>query len=500
MSKKISKKKSKNILGTFTLDNDQFVVGELKLKGAETLLKLHSDKLLQMPEHDVPLNGITYGGDFVTLVDCVSSGIGERHKGQITRYYADVFPHYVALGKQHLDPINPCIKEIHFSITDITTLFYDFDAFGTLINPNPIIDSVLQERRIMRPVESGDNPQICYYTGKDCIAEIPTKIGNISINHRPTYSLGGPRGVYISNKIFISIKPQAPVTFKSAIDNIYLLCNFLSTTAGRIQGIKDIQINLHSSNSESEFPNILNIYPSFLPKTRKSYSQSKPHPADIPLDPIHRPEEFSSVIQNWIDRHDDWFLSRSRYINCLSKGNSYGVDRLVAAANMFDILPLSAFPQPTPLDHDFLVTKETCISLLKQHPSSSDRDSALSALGRLGQLSLPKKVAHRVSIIDEKLGNQFSELQLVAKIAVKCRNFYVHGSSDGLDIKKMEEVVPFLTDALEFIFAASDFIEAGWDATTWKNSDFIGSGHSFTRFRLSYRENLTLAKKILHTK
>ena len=50
--------------------------------------------------------------------------------------------------------------------------------------------------------------------------------------------------------------------------------------------------------------------------------------------------------------------------------------------------------------------------------------------------------------------------------------------------------MPFLTDALEFIFAASDFIEAGWDAQRW-NADAHGWGHGFARFRDEYGMALT---------
>ena len=98
--------------------------------------------------------------------------------------------------------------------------------------------------------------------------------------------------------------------------------------------------------------------------------------------------------------------------------------------------------------------------MLRKHPSNIDRNSALSALGRIGKPSLPKKVAHRVSIVELSLGGRFPDLQFVAGVAVKCRNFFVHGSAGDIEYAKVEPLVPFLTDALEFIFAASDFIDA----------------------------------------
>lgn len=54
----------------------------------------------------------------------------------------------------------------------------------------------------------------------------------------------------------------------------------------------------------------------------------------------------------------------------------------------------------------------------------------------------------------------------------------------------------FLTDALEFIFAASDLIEAGWNANSWSSKHY-GGGHNFTRFRMAYNENLAELKTAL---
>ena len=120
-------------------------------------------------------------------------------------------------------------------------------------------------------------------------------------------------------------------------------------------------------------------------------------------------------------------------------------------------------------------------------------DSALSALGRIGKPSLPKKVAHRIGVVQSQLGAQFPDLLIVATTAVKCRNFLVHGSSGDVDYAKVERFVPFLTDALEFIFAASDFVEAGWDAQAWV-SGAGGWGHSFSRFRSEYDRALALLR------
>jgi hypothetical protein len=393
------------LLGTYTLPSGKSVVGELCLKGSCTSLTLHSDEFLTSVETASCVKGTAYAGEYLTLIDCNSPGMGyTSFKDAPTRYHANVFPHYVAIGQRHLEPSEPCIRAIHFTTTDLTTLFYDFDAFSSVIDAKSIIDVVLQERRKMRPVEAGERPQIFYFTGKDCIVEVPTAIGKVSVHHRPNYSMGGPTGVFIKNRIVVSIEPDQPATFHDSVDWMYQVACFLSMAAGRAQGIDHIHVT--TTEVIDDIPQSLTIHPSFRWKASDKSEQHKPHPGDVPLDPIRHRAEFDAVLVNWIGRHSGWRAARSRYLDCMRKANKYGPERLVAAANMFDILPSDAVPLAAELTVDLASTRDKCAEMFRKHPHGIDRDSALSALGRLGQPSLPKKVAHRVSIVESQGGFQ----------------------------------------------------------------------------------------------
>lgn len=470
-------------LGTYQISSSQNLVGELELDGEGTTLRAHADEPLQV-ENVEHVKGIAYTGDYITLIDCLSPGQGARYsKDGSFRYHADILPHYVTIGSFHLDPEASCIKAIHFTATDLQDLFYDFDAFSQVIDARPIIDSVLAERRKMRPVEAGEHPKVFYYTGKGCVIEAPSSIGKISVHHRPSYSLGGPAGVYIKNRMVVSIEPCEPATFSETLQGMYDIGCFLSVAAGRAQGIKHIQ--LETSQSIDGIPQMLSVFPSFPWKTGGKGKYYKPHPGDVPLDPIRAPEEFRAVLTHWVERHASWHTARTRYLGCLRKGNDYDFDRLVAAANMFDILPADAVPAKNQLSPELAEAKRACRSILKELPQGVDRDSVLGAFGRMGQPSLPKKVVHRATIVESQLGTKFPDLAFAAGIAVKLRNYFVHGSLDGLEYEKIESFLPFLTDTLEFVFAASDLIDAGWNAQHWSTKS-LGSGHSFSRFLAGY--------------
>lgn len=495
---KSTKKKQKKYIGIFSRDNDNSIIGDLSLDGPDTTIELHSDKKLAPSFDFETVEGTAYSGEHITLIDCICTNTSHNIiRDQITTYNMNLFPHFISIGNRHLKPETPYITSISFSTTDLETIFYDFDAFGNIGFSPDIIDHVLEDLRKTRPVESGEYPVISYYTGKSRIVEVSTDIGKISVHHRPSYNMGGPAGVYIKNRIVVSIAPDSMITFDDAIDRMHQVSNFLSIAAGRSQGISNIEIRTHE---QSDLPDLhglhdfpLSITASLARKVSKKNNHLKPHPGDVPLNPIERTSEFQSVLSNWIKRNSGWRTARTRYLECLRKGNKFGPDRLVAAANMFDILPLDAVPLITQLSDEMSATRDSCRALFKALPNGIDRNSALDALGRLGKPSLPKKVLHRTSMVTEQIGEAFPELELVASVAVKCRNYFVHGSSGDIDFLKVEHLIPFLTNTLEFIFASSDFIEAGWNSKLWI-AEFCGGGHSFTRYRIEYRTALERLK------
>jgi len=488
-------RRQRRFLGTFSWPDDQQVVGELRLRGDGTLLRVHSDRFLARIENGASIQGHAYSGEVLTLIDCRSPGTGSTTvRDGPTIYSADVFPHYVAVGHRTLVPSQPCIRAIQFTATDLCALFYDFDAFGHVVDAKSIMDIVLRERRELRPVETGAFPLVSYFTGKERVVGIPTEIGRISVEHRPAYNLGGPQGVYIKNRMAVAIEFLNSICFGDSLDRMHAIVCFLSMAAGRTQGVDEIRLLTSEGRESGEGP--LLLHASYPPKLSTKSDSHKPHPADVPFDPINYRVEFEAALADWIRRHSRWRFGRSRYIDCLRKANRYNADRLIAAANMFDLLPEEAVPVPGELSADLASTRDACAAEFRKLPLSIDRNSVLSALARVGKPSLPKKVAFRVAMVESKFGARFPELPMVANLAVKCRNVLVHGSSGDIDYARVEPFIPFLTDALEFIFAASDFIEAGWDAAR-RNSEGHGWGHNFARFRNEYNPALSQLRAAL---
>ena len=94
------------------------------------------------------------------------------------------------------------------------------------------------------------------------------------------------------------------------------------------------------------------------------------------------------------------------------------------------------------------------------------------------------------------MGSGFEDLKLITDEAVNCRNFYVHGSAASFDYNANFDAVTFFAQTLEFVFAASDLIEAGWDIQTWCKT-WSSMSNPFARYKVNYRNELEELKTLL---
>lgn len=495
-----------NHSGKFSISSGE-LFGELTLAKEKTCLRLSSDRHFSFDEAlDTTIQGILHGFDCITLIDCISGHSGHRSsRGQpVTYAYTDIFPHFLVCGSQHIQPDANCISEVHFVVNDAATLFHDYAAFGTAIDANRLIDYVVNssEARIGRNIPLGSNPIIAYFTGKHEIFSSQTVIGKISAFHAPCYTSGGPSGVRIDNTIIVSIKFTDAIAFREAYHKVYLLQNFFGLILGRNQSILSMKLLL--DNKEDAAPeNSLEVYSCMARSNAQENAGDtyKSHPADILINGALNPELFGLILAYWLAKESDRKFSRSQFFTCFNKQLIFDTDRLVAAANMFDILPASAVPRDISLDTKVIeAVKKSRESFLELEPSL-ERDSILNALGRIGKSSLKRKVRHRASIITDAVPERFLELGLVVDIAVDCRNYFVHGSVLKFALETTYELAPFLTQTLEFVFATAELIEAGWGIKHWIDKGSTMS-HPFCSYRANYDWNLqklkvALAKPVL---
>ncbi|TAM83548.1 MAG: hypothetical protein EPN47_05405 [Acidobacteria bacterium] len=163
---------------------------------------------------------------------------------------------------------------------------------------------------------------------------------------------------------------------------------------------------------------------------------------------------------------------------------------------MFDILPCSAVPPDVPVPKGLQAARETSRNAFRSLPASPERDNVLGILGRIGKASLKQKIRHRAAMIISEVGERFPQLLDVTDEAVDCRNYDVHGSEPKFDYNRNFDAVTFFIDTLEFLFAASDLVEAGWNIRGWSKAGTVMS-HPFGRLLINYPEGLRQLKQLL---
>jgi hypothetical protein len=480
--------------GLFRVSSDVEVPGELSLKGGATSLDLYSTSLFSTHASE-DIAGTFHDRRKVSLINCITmSGPGSGTRGEEHYSFSSVFPHFALFGDEHITSTDRKIVEVSFAVDDAPTIFYDFDAFGSVIDARPHMERIAEAKESGRTIEIGEHPLLFYFTGKHDIFSVVTVLGNISATHGISYTFPGPAGIQVQNTIRLNITFPAEQTVEEAIAAVMDTLRFLEVIAGRPQNIVELVFRL--ATSKDERPRILDAYWCLPPRRNKDDESQAPHPSDLPLQAGIAPEKFATVMARWLECHEEWRNARARYATASAHQNRYDTDRLVGAANMFDIMPASACPTVVPLPTELVGAKNAAKNAFRSLPSSPERDSVLNALGRIGKPILKRKIRSRVRLITDIVGAKFPDLELVTDQAVDCRNFYVHGTPGKFSYGAYADQPTFFTDTLEFVFAASDLIEAGWDIAEWIKQGTTMS-HPFGRYRVSYAERLAALKKLL---
>jgi len=478
--------------GKFSVSPGKTVTGELQIAGRQSSIVLRDDELFLIGgEPNLCITGSLYDQTKITLIDCIRTS-ATSHKvtgGRVESHSVTLFPHFIAQGRAHLDPHKPTVRAISFTFEDAASLFYDFDAFGSLIDATPYIQSIteINAKKFGRPIRTGPEPHIAYFTGERVIAEAQTAIGRITVQHCPTWPVGGPKGVRIDNAIWVSITPESRVNFDDAIDRMLSLLRFLTIAIGRRQTISQFSIEAGSAEEAQS----LKVWWSNHPRRslERSGDRDSPHPGDLPLNPMGHSAEFVAVLKAWLAADAQRRVARVRADDSFAHQHVYSVDRLVGAANAFDLLREPAVPQSAALSPELLAVKKECNALFLKLPKSDERESLLRAIGRLGYATLKQKVRYRAMFITSAAGDKLPLLDWVCNQAVECRNHFVHGGIFKFELEAPSGNLGFLTDTLEFVFAASELTEAGWDINRFLSTP-TSMSHPFGAYRVCYKENL----------
>ena len=477
----------------FRFSGNRKLPGTLSLDGPNTTLHLwdESRSLTEEP-HDETITGVLGDQKLVTLLGCIlnnrSTNFGRG--GTASHYF--IFPHYVVIGDRLISEDCVDIDNISYVFEDASSLFHDMDSFRVDVGKPEQTRAIIESLNPEQEIDVGEIACIAYYTGKEEIFSSDTELGRITVRHNPTFNFGGPEGIHVDNKIIANINFPTPLNFEDSLLRMYKSVSFFELMVGRVQNLKDISIMWKGD----KLPIICDVYSSMYPRYEHSMRGFGTSFHDVLVDGARNPSSLSRVARAWFERDASWRTARSMLFSGWKEIRSYSADRLVRAANMYDLLPANCFPVVTRVNCDLALAVRKAKAIFQELPHSPDRHSVLGALGRVGTLTLKRKIRFRTEVVSQMIGEKVPNIERVADEAVNLRNRYVHGSPTRVGYSDNPDLEVFLTDTLEFVFGVSDLIDAGWNIRDWmeRGPHFH---HPFGSYIESYLENWKQLKRLL---
>jgi ApeA N-terminal domain 1 len=283
-------------------------------------------------------------------------------------------------------------------------------------------------------------------------------------------------GIHLDNVIRLRLEFRKPVKLADAISAGFDFRCFCELLTVGPHCLSDMKIE-HKDAKENEGPISLVM----------SYGDKPTDVTDLRRHSLiaagSNPNEFERVLTNWISNQTERRFARLRLIQGLREEKTFSIDRLVAAANAFDLLPFESKPLPAQVQSNVADLKKS----VRRSLPSPYREPILDALGRLKGSNLRSKILARFEILPESLRSKLAEMETIIGYCVQARNYFVHGTRPTkLSPKAIEEYLVFFTQTLEFIFIVAELSECGW---TSKSAD--------SRWFWTYLENYRHGSKQL---
>ena len=476
--------------GIFSVPPNQRANGSLTLAGRESQLYLWSDRPLEIS------TGTTITGELdnltkVSLIGCNIRSEGHVGKGNQIRYKYFVSPQCVLFGSRYISHNEDVVREISFKLEHAVALFHDSDAYSTIFNNSAATAMVAKIDNPGSSIEVEGSSWISYYTGKKTVFTSDTVIGQVSANHIPVFTIGNDHDHGLEKATELSIKFDDPLPVIESLNRMGRVLQFFDLVVGYAQNVSSISVHTGFDDPSQSFELYATGYAG-QHSTREESESGIILRTTVLIHPVDDSTKFANILRAWLDRDVEWRTARIRLSHDWGK-RFYNYNRLIAAANVFDLLPNDVYGNKPSLPSDLSAAVDASRKIFRSLPQSEERDDMLGHLGRVGGWRLKRKISFRAKNVCDSIGQLLPDLGTVIVEAVNLRNHYVHGTPSRIRIDQRLHLLHFLTNSLEFIFFASDFIDSGWNIVDWCNKA-KPRGHPFHDYLVNFQEDLKRLK------
>ena len=436
--------------GIFSVSPDQRANGTLTLAGRESQLLLWSDSPLEIPT-DATITGVLNNLTKVSLLRCNIRSEGHVAKGDQIRHKYLVSPQCVLFGSRYISDNEDVVREISFMLEHAVALFHDSDAYGTIFNISAATAMVAKINNPESSVEVTNSSWVSYYTGKKTVFTSDTVLGRVSANHTPVFTMGNDHDHGLEKGTELSIKFAEPLPVIESLHRMGRVLQFVDLVVGYPQNVSSISVHTGFDDPSHSFELYAIGYAGRNSTSEEGESGRILRTTGL-IHPVDDSTGFANVLRAWLDRDVEWRTARIRLSHDWGK-RFYHYNRIIAAANVFDLLPNSVYGNKLSLASDVSAAVDASRKIFRSLPPSEERDDMPGHLGRVGGWRLKRQISSRATNIADAIGQLLPDFGTVIDEAVNLRNHYVHGTPSRIRIDQRLRLLHFLTNSLEFIFS-----------------------------------------------
>jgi len=466
----------------FNIGEHHDIAGYLDISDENNKLRCWSPSFFYVENHS-DIFGITDDNEQVSLLDCLGSS-SECYKNGKSSYSYDIYSHLIISGGEYINRTEDSITSISFSIVNPERIISSKSGFGTIFSPNKELIKCLNEQKFAPDFSESNPPAVAFFDGKYEIFKQETNIGTVSATNSVHINGGSINGINLNNTVSIKIDFDSSVSLDTAFNRANFLSMFLRTISG--DGLSFNNIIITKNNHK------LKVY-------KDNYNWGREQNDIYHAEPLIDLKNigFASILKQWLLKSDRQ-NARYSFFNTYFK-STFSYERIITAANMFDILPTEGSTKRELTESAAAGVCEIKKAIKIHFANDLDvRNNLLQSVGFLKNKTLKDKIQSRADLIlpvFEK--GQLKNIDLVIHHAVKCRNYFVHGSID-------KEISPdhyiglqsFFINTLEFIFITSELVECGWDPKEGHSSIL---NHKIRNYVREYANDLDKLKSLLVT-
>ncbi len=441
------------IRATFQIGDNKNISGVIGGESSRKRFNCWSSVFFHVEDHS-NIYGKTNKGETISLINCLGN-MTNHHRDNSSSYESEIYSHIMILGAENLYPEEKNIKSISFEVANPLKLLRNFNSFGYVNFPGQELIESLNNQENTPEFKASNNPIIAYFDGEFEIFRQETRLGTISARNLVSGGMfGNAEGVEIKNKVVVKIDFHEEVDLQEAFKKGNLVSKFLRFIGG--QGLYFEEIKLLKSNDNEGFCVHHDSHDWGSESANDHYS-------DTIVDLSSK--VFCSVLKSWFDKEDRETVRNSFYSSYFR--DTYSPNRLITAANMFDIFPCESDQlkkQVTPEAE--LLLNELKIKIKSDFKENIHiKDSLLQSIGFLKRRNLKDRVLERAQIVRDQLGDGIvNDLDVAIKYGIKCRNYFVHGSEDRkLSPENCFEFQCLFINTFEYIYAMSELLDCGWE-------------------------------------